>query len=590
MPALRYLDRSFGGNAMRKQSFLVRQSRVLFLAAAISAMEIAVPAVLGDDGASPQTAAPPSPVTIEMVDGGIAQSDNRQTWTRIVGKVTVVDSHTLRFANGLTVDIRYTADVPDPNQLAMVGGAYYPCGKRSADYLKTLIGDREVTFLIDGQLREGKTSHGFAFVGEVNLQAELVRNGWAIAGHSGMEPFEVFARDHERGLWRGAVIVPARWRKGERLAGESDIVAEEAAAALALLATFRCDGRRVASAAIDDETVNDDALARLADLPHLTTLQVSRLPGLTDAGMAHLADLALLERLEITGCRGISGAGLRYVTDLPHLTSLDFNHSSIGDAALAHVKNLTNLTSLGLRATKITDAGLAELAGLAHLETLNLWETATTDRGLATVAKLPRLKTLGLVNTSITATGLASLRDAHRLESLEIRHVPGGDDTVLAKVGGIASLKSLEFHDAKLTDAALAHLVHLKALEFLNLGGSQFTDAGCEHLARLENLKTLNLLRVSLTDAGVAHLAALHRLEELHLTDTKITDAAAQTLSRLANLKMLGLSGTAIGDAGLESLTALAHLRRLDVLHSKVTDEGVKKFNAVRPQVFVYYR
>ena len=48
----------------------------------------------------------------------------------------------------------------------------------------------------------------------------MVRNGWAIAHHSGITAWEIIARENKRGLWRGKFIVPERWRKGERLPGE----------------------------------------------------------------------------------------------------------------------------------------------------------------------------------------------------------------------------------------------------------------------------------------------------------------------------------------------------------------------------------
>jgi hypothetical protein len=31
---------------------------------------------------------------------------------------------------------------------------------------------------------------------------------------------EIMARENKRGLWRGQFVLPSKWRKGERLAGE----------------------------------------------------------------------------------------------------------------------------------------------------------------------------------------------------------------------------------------------------------------------------------------------------------------------------------------------------------------------------------
>jgi hypothetical protein len=48
----------------------------------------------------------------------------------------------------------------------------------------------------------------------------MVRNGWAMAHHTAMASWESIARENKRGIWRGELILPADWRKGERLPGE----------------------------------------------------------------------------------------------------------------------------------------------------------------------------------------------------------------------------------------------------------------------------------------------------------------------------------------------------------------------------------
>lgn len=69
--------------------------------------------------------------------------------------------------------------------------------------------------------RDGKRiRQADAFVGEANLNIEMVRNGWAMAHHSGMAAWEAIARENKRGLWRGTFVFPERWRKGERLPQE----------------------------------------------------------------------------------------------------------------------------------------------------------------------------------------------------------------------------------------------------------------------------------------------------------------------------------------------------------------------------------
>jgi endonuclease YncB( thermonuclease family) len=158
-------------------------------------------------------------VVIGEVRGQWRKPDN--TLHRITGKVKVVDAHTLRYADGTLVDLNGAMDAPDLNQKGQIGGSLYPLGKEAADFLDKLIGGKEVTCYGENVQVEAKQYRiASAFVGEMNLNIELVRNGWAMAHHSGMAAWEVIARDHKRGIWRGQFIFPETWRKGERLPGE----------------------------------------------------------------------------------------------------------------------------------------------------------------------------------------------------------------------------------------------------------------------------------------------------------------------------------------------------------------------------------
>jgi endonuclease YncB( thermonuclease family) len=140
---------------------------------------------------------------------------------RIQGPVKVLDAHTLLFEDGTKVNINGGMDAPDLGQQGLIDDALYPCGKEAAAFLTKLIGDRPVTCYSDGAPIDAKQiGLADAFVGETNLAVEMVRNGWAMAHHSGMAAWEVIARDNTRGLWRGTFVFPEKWRKGERLPKE----------------------------------------------------------------------------------------------------------------------------------------------------------------------------------------------------------------------------------------------------------------------------------------------------------------------------------------------------------------------------------
>jgi endonuclease YncB( thermonuclease family) len=140
---------------------------------------------------------------------------------RISGKVKVLDAHTLRYEDGTEVDLNGAIDAPDLEQKGLIGDVLYPCGQEAAEFIEKLIGEQAVTCYIDTErIGEKKFKGAQAFIGETNLNAELVRNGWAMAHHSGMAPWETIARENHRGLWRGNFVFSERWRKGERLPEE----------------------------------------------------------------------------------------------------------------------------------------------------------------------------------------------------------------------------------------------------------------------------------------------------------------------------------------------------------------------------------
>ena len=54
------------------------------------------------------------------------------------------------------------------------------------------------------------------FVGNTNLNKELVRNGWALAYRDYSKDYisdEEFAAKNSLGMWKGTFIIPKKWRK-----------------------------------------------------------------------------------------------------------------------------------------------------------------------------------------------------------------------------------------------------------------------------------------------------------------------------------------------------------------------------------------
>ena len=146
-----------------------------------------------------------------------------EPFLRITGKAVVLDAHRLRLTDGTEIDLNGMIDAPDLDQNSLMEGTLFRAGREAAAFLRKLVAESEVICITAHSEKADKPGgylRGQCFIGETNLQIELVRNGWAIAHHSAMEPWEAIARYNQRGLWRGKFVAPEKWRKGERLVGE----------------------------------------------------------------------------------------------------------------------------------------------------------------------------------------------------------------------------------------------------------------------------------------------------------------------------------------------------------------------------------
>lgn len=124
-------------------------------------------------------------------------------------------------------------------------------------------------------------------------------------------------------------------------------------------------------------------------------------------------------------------------------------------------------------------------------------------------------------------TALPALRKATLWE------IEGLDDSALAHIGKVATLRELELGDAAITSAGLKHLRGLRELTFLGLGWTKdVTDAGLADLAALPNLEVLILSGTKVTDAGLAQLANFPKLKEVRLAALpQVTDAGLLKLN-----------------------------------------------------------
>jgi endonuclease YncB( thermonuclease family) len=141
-------------------------------------------------------------------------------WTRhwtpqapITGRPYVID--------GDTVDVSGTRvrlegiDAPELEQSCTdTRGQPWPCGRTAARELRSHLGSRELTCAPTGFDRYRRILAVCSLSGS-DVNAWMVRQGWALAyGYAGTyHAQQDEAQTARRGIWAGAFVPPAEWRK-----------------------------------------------------------------------------------------------------------------------------------------------------------------------------------------------------------------------------------------------------------------------------------------------------------------------------------------------------------------------------------------
>ena len=107
-------------------------------------------------------------------------------------------------------------DAPEAYQCCLDdAGKRWRCGQDATFALGNMIGDHWITCKGDERDKYGRLI-AVCYGGPYDLNAEMVRQGWALAYRqfsSEYVPEEDDARLHKRGLWRGEFVPPWEWRQ-----------------------------------------------------------------------------------------------------------------------------------------------------------------------------------------------------------------------------------------------------------------------------------------------------------------------------------------------------------------------------------------
>ena len=135
----------------------------------------------------------------------------------IAGVASVIDGDTLEI-RGQRIRL-HGIDAPESRQSCERDGRQYRCGQKAALALADKIG-RATVRCEQRDIDRYKRIIAVCSLGNVDLNAWMVRQGWAIAYRQYSRNYvddESAAQAEKAGIWVGRFIEPSKWRRGERL-------------------------------------------------------------------------------------------------------------------------------------------------------------------------------------------------------------------------------------------------------------------------------------------------------------------------------------------------------------------------------------
>ena len=132
----------------------------------------------------------------------------------ISGVPTITDGDTIKILNKR---IRFHGiDTPEKKQICFKNSKEYKCGQESTNALIKKIKGKPVVCKVQEKRDRYKRYIGVCFLGYIDLNKWMVRNGYAVAYRRYSNDYiedENYAKKNKIGLWSGNFIHPEKWRK-----------------------------------------------------------------------------------------------------------------------------------------------------------------------------------------------------------------------------------------------------------------------------------------------------------------------------------------------------------------------------------------
>ena len=295
--------------------------------------------------------------------------------------------------------------------------------------------------------------------------------------------------------------------------------------------------------------MTDEALARIAGLDFVTSLNLGGSRELTDDGLLHLARMPQLEHLVLSEYPGgkLTDRGLEVLRHLANLRTFEMTwQSGITDRGVANLGSCDLLEDVNLMGSPTGDGAIEALQGKAKLRRFSTGRLVT-DAGIRLLHNFPLLKAAGgegsrlLLDGPFTNAGLAAL----------------------AGLDGVFEL-DLFWHVDRITTDGFAHLANLPNLVALGCDGKLSDDVAMRHIAALPRLKRLRIQESVATDDGFVALARSQTIEGIWgRVCQNFASRGFAAFSKMPSLRSLGIGCGNVDDAALAALPEFPALREL---------------------------
>lgn len=352
--------------------------------------------------------------------------------------------------------------------------------------------------------------------------------------------------------------------------------------------------------------MTDAVMSRLAELTHITTLDLSGSKGLTDAGLRSLSKLPDLQDLTLSGC-GFTDRGLEIFRELPRLRRFGLGwHKGVTDAGLANLTFCDHLERVDLMGTPVGDGAVNALTGkrkLRHFKT----GTQVTDAGLSLLHRFPVFKTWHegnchvdlmsfdvdsnflLLDGPFTDSGMQHLAGLDGLFGLNLFwHTRGATPAGLRVLKELPNLGMLGCHGQLATDEAMPHIAAIPQLRMLMAQGTVATDTGFAALSRSQTIEYIwGRECPNLTGRGFVALSAMPALKGLAVSCKRVDDASLAMLPRFRSLTQL--LPMDVQDAGFRHVGRCENLERLWCMYCRDTTDVATEHIAGLSKLKTYY-